>query len=403
MTTFRYKGRTADGTKVTGVIRAYDEFEAAGKLRGAVAVITRLEEVPEKQENLLSRPIGQRIKEKELALLCSQFSIILTSGLPIVRCVEMVAEQAADKQLRDILYQVAEDVSGGYSLATSFENHCPTLPVTFIETIRAGEESGTLELCFSRLYTYFDKSAKTKAKVASALTYPIMVIVVAIIVFIIVMVKAVPAFTTAFRDLGTDLPSITKGMIAVSDFMIEKWWAMALIAMAIAAACILVKRDSRGRAMLDRRKLTKSPLKKIHSMNAASQFASTMATMISAGLPIVKALEVTAGVVTNGQVAEAIRTARQRVEQGKGLSEAMQESPYFPKLLTEMTGVGEQSGNMEQTLTVVSDYFTNEVSLATDRLLAVMEPAITIALAVVTVILLLGVYLPMFSLYGSIG
>ena len=128
-----------------------------------------------------------------------------------------------------------------------------------------------------------------------------------------------------------------------------------------------------------------------------------MATMISAGLPIVKALEVTAGVVTNGQVAEAIRTARQRVEQGKGLSEAMQESPYFPKLLTEMTGVGEQSGNMEQTLTVVSDYFTNEVSLATDRLLAVMEPAITIALAVVTVILLLGVYLPMFSLYGSIG
>lgn len=155
--------------------------------------------------------------------------------------------------------------------------------------------------------------------------------------------------------------------------------------------------------MLDRRKLTKSPLKKIHSMNAASQFASTMATMISAGLPIVKALEVTAGVVTNGQVAEAIRTARQRVEQGKGLSEAMQESPYFPKLLTEMTGVGEQSGNMEQTLTVVSDYFTNEVSLATDRLLAVMEPAITIALAVVTVILLLGVYLPMFSLYGSIG
>lgn len=402
MTTFKYKGLSPDGQKVSGVVKAYNEYEAVTQLRSTCSVITSIQEV--KEAKGLNRDLGKvKIKDKDLAMICSQFSIILTSGLPIVRCVEMVAEQAADKQLRDILYQVAEDVSGGYSLATSFENHCPTLPVTFIETIRAGEESGTLELCFSRLYTYFDKSAKTKAKVASALTYPVMVIVVAIIVFIIVMVKAVPAFTTAFRDLGTDLPSITKGMIAVSDFMIEKWWAMTLIAMAIAAACILVKRDPRGRAMLDRRKLTKSPLKKIHSMNAASQFASTMATMISAGLPIVKALEVTAGVVTNGQVAEAIRTARQRVEQGKGLSEAMQESPYFPKLLTEMTGVGEQSGNMEQTLTVVSDYFTNEVSLATDRLLAVMEPAITIALAVVTVILLLGVYLPMFSLYGSIG
>ena len=394
MTTFKYKGLSPDGQKVSGVVKAYNEYEAVTQLRSTCSVITSIQEV--KEAKGLNRNLGKvKIKDKDLAMICSQFSIILTSGLPIVRCVEMVAEQAADKQLRDILYQVAEDVSGGYSLATSFENHCPTLPVTFIETIRAGEESGTLELCFSRLYTYFDKSAKTKAKVASALTYPIMVIVVAIIVFIIVMVKAVPAFTTAFRDLGTDLPSITKGMIAVSDFMIEKWWAMALIAMAIAAACVLVKRDPRGRAMLDRRKLTKSPLKKIHSMNAAS--------MISAGLPIVKALEVTAGVVTNGQVAEAIRTARQRVEQGKGLSEAMQESPYFPKLLTEMTGVGEQSGNMEQTLTVIGDYFDNEVSVTTQRLLSLMEPVITIALAVITVILLLAVYLPMFTMYGSIA
>ena len=390
MTTFKYKGLSPDGQKVSGVVKAYNEFEAVTQLRGTCSAITSIQEV--KEAKGLNRELGQvQIKDKDLAMICSQFSIILTSGLPIVRCVELVAEQAADKRLRDILYQVAEDVSGGYSLASSFENHCPTLPVTFIETIRAGEESGTLELCFSRLYTYFDKSAKTKSKVASALTYPIMVICVAIVVFIIVMVKAVPAFTTAFRDLGTDLPAITKGMIAVSDFMTQRWWIIALVAMAIAVAYLLIKRDPAGRAMLDRRKLTKSPLKRIHIMNAASQFSSTMATMLSAGLPIVKALEVTAGVVVNGQVAEAIRTARQRVEQGKGLCDAMRESPYFPKLLTEMTGVGEQSGNMEQTLNVVSDYFTNEVNLATERLLSIMEPVITIALAVVTVILLLGV------------
>ena len=219
MTTFKYKGLSPDGQKVSGVVKAYNEYEAVTQLRSTCSVITSIQEV--KEAKGLNRNLGKvKIKDKDLAMICSQFSIILTSGLPIVRCVEMVAEQAADKQLRDILYQVAEDVSGGYSLATSFENHCPTLPVTFIETIRAGEESGTLELCFSRLYTYFDKSAKTKAKVASALTYPIMVIVVAIIVFIIVMVKAVPAFTTAFRDRGTDQPSITKGRIAVSDFML---------------------------------------------------------------------------------------------------------------------------------------------------------------------------------------
>ena len=153
---------------------------------------------------------------------------------------------------------------------------------------------------------------------------------------------------------------------------------------------------------MDKNKLTWSPFHKLHMMNAAAQFSSTMATMVTAGLPLVKALEVTSNVVTNGMVSQAIRKARQEVEMGKGLSESMAKSPYFPKLLTEMTGVGEQSGNMEQTLTVVGDYFNNEVSLATERLLSVLEPCITIGLAVVTVLLLLGVYLPMFTMYGSI-
>lgn len=402
MTTFKYRGLSPDGQKVSGVVKAYNEYEAVSQLRNTCSVITSISEV--KEEKNWNKNLGAfKISEKNLSMICSQFAIILSSGLPIVRCVEMVAEQAENKELRAMLKKVAEDVSGGYSLAQSFENNCKTLPVTFVETIRAGEESGTLETCFARLQTYFDKSSKTKAKVVSALTYPAMVIVVAIIVFIIVMVKAVPAFVSAFRDLGTDLPAITKGMIAVSDFMTQRWWVLLLIALLITVAVLLLKRDPRGRAMLDKNKLTHSPFAKLHRMSAAAQFASTMATMVSAGLPIVRALDVTSSVITNGMVSEAIRSARQSVEQGKGLAESMAQSPYFPKLLTEMTGVGEQSGNMEQTLNVVSDYFNNEVSIATERLLSIMEPVITICLAVFTVILLLGVYLPMFSMYGSIG
>ena len=402
MTTFKYRGLTLDGQKVSGVVKAYNEYEAVTQLRSTCAVITAIAPVKE-QKSILTREIGtHKIKEKDLAMMCSQFSIILTSGLPIIRCVEMVAEQSGDKYLREKLRLVAEDVSGGYSLAQSFETQCPGLPPTFIETVRAGEESGTLETCFGKLYTYFDKSAKVKAKVASALTYPIMVIIVAIIVFIIVMVKAVPAFTETFAELGVELPAITKAMMALSDFMIRRWWVLALVALALVTTRILLKRDPRGRAWMDQNKLTWSPFHKLHMMNAAAQFSSTMATMVTAGLPIVKALEVTSNVVTNGMVSQAIRKARQEVEMGRGLSESMAKSPYFPKLLTEMTGVGEQSGNMEQTLTVVGDYFNNEVSLATERLLSVLEPCITIGLAVVTVLLLLGVYLPMFTMYGSI-
>ena len=230
MTTYRYKGQTKDGTAVSGVIRAYDEFEAASRLRETVAIITRLEEVREKKENIFNRPIGLKIKEKELALICSQFAIILSAGMSIQHCVEMVAAQTRNRHIRQMLEKVAEEVGAGYSMAQSFENNAPYLPKTFIETVRAGEQSGTLEECFQRLHRYYDKSAKTKAKVVSALTYPAMVIVVAIVVFIIIIAVAVPAFNDVFAEMDTQLPGITRVLLATSDFFVGWWWLLLLIA-----------------------------------------------------------------------------------------------------------------------------------------------------------------------------
>ena len=365
------------------------------------SVITKIEEVKETQS--WNKQIGtKKIKDKELAIICSQFAIILTSGLPIVRCVEMVAAQARTKELQRMLKKVAEDVSGGYSLAQSFENNATGFPTTFIETVRAGEQSGTLEECFEKLHKYYDKTAKMKAKIISTLTYPAIVICVAVIVFIIIMVVAVPAFTSVFLELGTELPGITKGLIATSDFLTNYWWSLILIVLAFFIGRLLLKKNEKGRAFLAENKLKRSPLKKMHSLNAASQFASTMSTMLTAGLPITKALEVTANVADNYMFAVSIRKVRQGVEQGRSLVDCMNEISYFPKLLTEMVGVGERSGNMEETLTVIGDYFDNEVSVFTQRLLSMLEPAIPIVLAVVTVILLLAVYLPMFTMYGSI-
>ena len=401
MTTFKYKGLSPDGAKVSGVIKAYDEYEAVAQLRETCSVVTKIEPVPEQRSGPAT--IGRRrIKDKELAILCSQFAIILTSGLPIVRCVEMVAAQSRTREVRRLLQQVAEDVSGGYSLAQSFSNAGTLLPVTFIETIRAGEQSGTLELCFQRLHTYYDKSSKTRAKLVSTLTYPALVLIVAAIVFLIIMVVAVPMFTSAFAQLGSDLPPVTRGLMAVSGFFQRYWWALLLIVLVILIARLLLRRSEQGRLFLAAGKLRRSPLRRLHQMNAASQFASTMATMLTAGLPVTRALEVTSGVVSNYLFADAVRRVRQGVEQGRALADCMLTDPAFPRLLTEMTGVGERSGNLEQTLTVIGDYFDNEVSVTTQRLLSLLEPAITIALTVITVILLLAVYLPMFTMYGSL-
>lgn len=402
MTTFRYKGQTAGGAKVSGVLRAYDEFEAADKLRESVAIITKLEAVPEKKESVLSRPVVFRVKEKELALLCSQFAIILASGLSVERCVSMVAAQTKNKYLRRMLDKVSEEVGAGYSLAQSFENNAPYLPKTFTETLRAGEQSGTLESCFQRLHAYYDRSAKTRAKIVSTLTYPVMVIIVAIVVFVIIIAVAVPAFTTAFNEIGSDLPGVTKALMAVSTFFTKWWWLVLGVLALLVIAYLTFRRTERGRAALAAWSLTRAPLRRIHSMNAAAQFAHSMATLLAAGLPLPRALEVTANVVSNYTFSLAVRQVRQDVERGRPMTESMSAIDYFPPMLTEMVGVGERSGSLEETLDVIGDYYDNEVSVTTARLLAVLEPIITICLAVLVVVLLLAVYLPMFTLYGGI-
>ncbi len=400
MTTYRYKGQTADGTKVSGVIRAYDEFEAATQLRDTCAIITKLEEVKE-QDAASSRPRGYRIKEKELALICSQFSIILATGLPVMRCVQMVASQSRSKHTRRMLEKVAEEIDAGYSMAQSFENNMPELPRTFIETVRAGEQSGTLEECFKRLHSYFDKSAKTKARIVSTLTYPVMVIVVAIIVFTIIMVVAVPAFTDAFSEMGTELPGITRGLMAVSGFMTRWWWLLFIVIALCVIAYITFRRTERGKLVISEFALKKAPLRRLHSMTSAGQFASAMATMLAAGLPVPQTLEVVSQILDNYVFSLGVRQVMQGVERGRGISESMSEIEYFPKMLTEMVGVGEQSGSLEETLDVIGSYFDNEAATMTERLLSLLEPVITIILAVVVVVLLLAVYLPMFSMYGS--
>lgn len=399
MTTFKYKGLSSEGVELNGVIRAHDELEAVSKLRESCSIITKIEPFADKDTRA---DRNFKIKDKELAIICSQFAIILSAGIPIVQSVEMVAEQAVDNELRERMFRVAEDISSGHTMAQSFEDNMPKLPRTFIETIRAGEVSGSLVDCFRRLNVYYDKSAKLQAKVIGALTYPLIVIFVAIIVFIIIMTVAVPLFKSTFADLGIELPFMTRLVIGISDFFTSGWWIILGLAALIGFVYLLVRRTDEGKRRLASYSLNRAPFHKIRLMKCSNQFASTMSTMIAAGLPIIRSLEVTSNVIQNYVYSVSVYQVKENVEQGRSLSDSMREKPCFPKLLTEMCGVGENSGSMEETLDVIADFYANEVQLATDRLLAVMEPVITIGLAAMTVILLLSVYLPMFTMYGSV-
>ena len=401
MQTFKYTAISKDGATVNGVVEAFDEYAAVAKIKETCTLVTKITEVKETKRQ--AKPLfGPRVKEKELAIVCSQFAIILNAGMPIVHAVELIAEQTDSKQMKKLLTAVAADVSEGIGLAHSFETQEVELPVTFIETVRAGEESGTLPQAFQRLHAYFDRSAKLKGKIQAAMTYPMFTVVVAILVVAVIMIKAVPTFVSSFASMGTTLPLPTRILIAMSNFFVHWWWLVALVIVAALIAWQLWGHTEDGRLKQHSFKLKLPVLGKLNLMRAASQYASTMTTLLSAGISIQQAVSVTAKVLDNAYVGRQLSNQLPRLEEGKPLSECLKSCPSIPPMLVDMTGVGEETGTMESTLEVIAEYYNSETELRSQKAVSLLEPIIICLLAVVVVLILLAVYLPMFTLYGGI-
>ena len=402
MTTYRYKGTSSSGAPIEGVVEAFDEQDAVVKARENCRVLISVEPVAGgKMHDIMNADIGMllsggKIKPKQLTLLCSQLSIELRAGLPLVSSLKLVAENEEDKQLKQILEEVADDVHAGNGLADSFAQRGPGLPRTFIETIRAGEESGKLDETFERLQSYYENADAVASKVGSAMVYPAMLIGVAVIVIGIIMIFAVPVFAKSFGD---NLPLPTKILVAMSNFMVNNWLLLLATIAATAMGIILYGKTDSGAHLYARLALTFPGICLINRMNAASQFASTLSTMLSAGLPMVQAARITGNTADNLLIREDIEKAVGGIVEGNRLADGLKESQWFPTLLMEMVTVGEETGKLEDTLTVVSDYYTKEVDAAVKKAMDILNPCITIVLALIVVFILLSVYLPIFSMY----
>lgn len=401
MNTYQYKAVSKSGVKGSGVVEAYDEYDAVTKIKENYSYVTEISQVKGKS-GLLTLEIGSgKIKPKSLSIMCSQFSVLIRSGLNITRTVKMIADQTNDKKLKKILIQVADDVAAGHSLASSFENKGPKLPTTMIETIRAGEESGALEKSFDKLALYFEKSYKIKAKVANALTYPIFVLIIAAIVIMIMMVKVIPTFLTIFDELKTQVPLSTKLLIASSKFF-QKWWLlMVLVVAALIIVYKMYERTEKGREKISRLVLKMPVIGRISLMNGASQFANTMSTLLSAGISVSRAMDVTSRVLDNYYLGLCTNKMVGGIEMGKHLGVCMIQEGCFPDLLNEMTSVGEETGALEETLAKTALYFDNEVETSTAKAISLLEPTLLIATAVIAGFIVISLYLPMFSMYSA--
>ncbi|MCR5664981.1 MAG: type II secretion system F family protein [Oscillospiraceae bacterium] len=384
------------------MIDGFNELDAVDRIKQSCDIVLKLTEVKD-SEGFLNRDIGgDRLDSKAFTVMCSQFAIILRSGIPIARTVHLIADKTSDKPLKRMLKQVADDVESGRSLARSFaERGEKLLPETFVETIRAGEESGNLDKAFETVYEHFDKMTKMRAKVRSALAYPIFVLIIAVGVVAVLMIKVVPTFTAIFDSYGADLPGITKALIAISNFFVKYWMLLLGIIAAVVLFFKIYGNTESGRLKLAQLALKAPVLGNINSLNAASQFANTMTTMLASGLTLTRCINITAKVIENYHISLEIGKLAGKLEEGRNLGTSLREANVMPDILTDMVAVGEETGELEQTMRTIGGYYDAELDDAIARALAKLEPALLIGLAGIAGFIVIAVYMAMFSMYAA--
>ena len=383
-------------------MEGFDELDAVDHIKQTCSIVLKLKEIDPDKPDLLNMEIGgSKLNSKAFTVMCSQFSIILRAGIPIARTVHLIADKTTDKPLKKMLMKIAKDVEAGRSLAASFAEHGgKLLPTTFIETIRAGEESGNLDRSFDTMYRHYDKQTKMRGKVRGALSYPIFVLIIAVAVVVVLMVKVVPTFTSIFESYGSELPAITRLLIGISNFFRKYTIWMAAFFALLFIVYKLYGNTEKGRLNLARVQLRLPVLGNIARLNAASQFANTMTTMLASGLSMTKAISITAGVLDNYYVGNEIGRLTGRLEEGQTLGVSMRDSGCMPDILVDMVAVGEETGEMEKTLDTIALYYDAELDMAIAAALAKLEPTILIFLALVAGFIVIAIYMSIFQMYA---
>lgn len=402
MVKYKYSALSKDGQKVSGIIDAFNELDAADRIKENCDVVLKLTEIKE-EKGLLDMQIGkQKLNAKAFTVMCSQFANILRSGIPIGRTVKLIADKTTNKPLKRMLDKVTADVEAGRSISASFEEHGDKLlPPTFVETIRSGEESGNLDKAFETMYLHFDKQTKMKNKVKSALAYPAFVLVIAVVVVIVLMAKVVPTFTSIFDSYGADLPFMTRMLIAISDFF-RKYYLIILSIMA--AGFIFYKiygNTEKGKMQFAKLALKIPVLGNIRILSAASQFANTMTTMLGAGLPMTRCIASVAKVIDNYYISTETLKLGIKIQEGVSLAAAMREQAIMPDILIDMVGVGEETGELEATLHTIAGYYDSELEMAIGAAMRKLEPALLVGLAGIAGFIVIAIYVAMFEMYGA--
>lgn len=394
---FNYTAIDRNGKRVRSSLDASSIETAKSSLRGAGYTILDI-----KEQTTLNRdieiPFLGKPKAKDMAVFCRQFVSILRAGVSVASVLSMLGQQTGNKKLRAAIREMQADVEKGESLATSMRRHPKIFPAILVNMVAAGESSGNLEESFRQMELYFDRSKRTKSKVTSAMIYPCVLIVVMIVVLIVMMTKIIPNFLKTFEDMDAELPKLTQGVMAVCEWFESWWWVPLLVLAALVVGGILFHRTNKGRHFFGWLARKTPVVGNLTVKTACATFCRTMEVLIGSGLTLTDSMDLAASNMGNIYYLEAIRDARALVAEGTPLRESLVRTGIFPPMVSNLVGVGEETGDLQSMMGKVADYYDEEVDEATKKLLNLMEPAIIIVMAVFVVIIVLAIYLPMINM-----
>lgn len=402
MAEFQYRVITPEGKEKKGTMEGKSIEQVTGVLKAQKNIILSVSEA-----SLMSRDInfslGGRVSARDYSVFCRQFVSIISAGVSIINALEMMRDQTENRTLKKALGEVYEDVSKGESMAGAMKKHSKVFPSMLCNMVEAGEASGSMEVAFERMAVQFEKENKLKQSVKKAMIYPIVLLVVMVGVLFLMMIWVIPNFMGMFAELDTELPPITQAVVNMSDFVIAKWW---LILLVVAAAIALFKAyaaSPSGKFVLGGIALKIPVFGKLQTKSECARLGRTLCTLLGAGVPMMDAIEITGRSMENVHYKKAMMDAKDQVMRGMALSRPLKTCGLFPPMVVHMVSIGEETGNIETMLENVANYYEDDVQVATEQVMALMEPMIIVVMAIVVGVLIMAIMQPMLTLYESIG
>jgi type IV pilus assembly protein PilC len=412
MPTFAYVARTPDGKTLSGTSDAESPSMLRQRLAEQGMTVQSIKEAKKKQVKPMAGPGAsmpwfdriQKVKLTDLSIFCRQFSTMIDAGVSLVRCLDVLQEQSTNPKLKRIIADLKYEVESGNSLSKAMSKYPSVFSNLFVGLIRAGEVGGVLEEALQRLSTFLEKDVELRRKVKAALTYPALVSCVALGIVMFLTMKIVPEFAKMFRDLGLkELPQMTQMLMDFSDFMLQKFYIVAIAVFVFYIAFRMFVRTKFGRRAWDRFKLKVPVFGKLNHKVALARFSRTLATLLSSGVPILSAMETVAGSVANEIISDAILDARARVREGDVISEPLRKSKMFPPMVVQMIAIGQESGALDTMLAKIADFYDSEVDAAIAALTAAIEPILIVFLGFTVGFIVIAMFLPLVGLINGLS